>query len=101
MGGNRMRANLFAFLLTILFSGPIIGGSVSAAERTPILKKDWTSSPRIRGLPDDLKQRMRECFDSEIMQFSPTRGFNGPSGHADCRPAHLPFCEHTSDLKDL
>lgn len=56
---------------------------------------------QLSGLPDDLKQKIRQCFDAEIVKYAPTRGFNGPRGHADCRPASLPFCRRTSDVKDL
>lgn len=87
----------FAFLCL-----SIAGSAISlASDRVRVSSRDDKISLRLSGLPDDLKQKIRQCFDIEIAQFSPTREFNGPRGHADCRPASLPLCNHTSDAKDL
>jgi hypothetical protein len=51
--------------------------------------------------PDEVRRKMKQCFDTEILKFAPMRQFVGPTGHADCRPASLPLCEHNTDAKDL
>ena len=56
-----------------------------------------TSDPN----PDGVRRKMKQCFDTEIQKFSPTRKFVGPTSHADCRPASLPLCKRNTDIKDL
>lgn len=50
---------------------------------------------------DDVKRKIKQCFDAEIQAFTPTRQFVGPTVNADCRPADLPFCRHNNDTQDM
>jgi hypothetical protein len=50
---------------------------------------------------DDVKRKIKQCFDVEIQAFTPTRQFVGPTVNADCRPADLPLCRHNNDNKDM
>ena len=51
--------------------------------------------------PDEIKRKIKQCFDAEIAKFMPVRQFTGPTQHADCRPASLPLCDRNNDIKDL
>jgi hypothetical protein len=50
----------------------------------------------------DLKQKMKDCYNSELKKFTPTQEFRGPERRADCPNANDKACigRHT-DNQDL